>query len=471
MKDQTSYIASAGRSDELVKPSGRWHDPLRLMQEEAPGNATRIILWTVCILVLMLIAWSVFGKLDITVTADGKLVPHTLLKIVQPAESGIVRQLLIKEGDSVQAGQLLVRLDATLQRSDKASVASDLAHQRMQERRIQALLAGAPMRPKLGDDPQLFIQVQSQYYAQQKSFLDSLDQERSLLLKVEHEYHSTLQVHSKIEQILPGYLRSAEAYKKLEKEGFFSPIAAADKQREATEKAKDLDAQKSTVEALKAAITAQKKRIDQLYSNDRSQLERELAEIRSRILQLQPNLDKTLYREGLMELRAPQNGIVKDLATTTVGAVVQPGSVVVTLLPQHEPLYADVHIKNDDVGFVKIGQSAQIKLAAYPFQKYGMLKGKVIYISADANETARSPWNPSGDSLENGKDSGFNAAQLTYKARIKLDHQALRSPSGNLLQLTPGMQVVAEIHQGKRTVLEYLLSPLQKVMQESGRER
>ena len=87
-----------------------------------------------------------------------------------------------------------------------------------------------------------------------------------------------------------------------------------------------------------------------------------------------------------MELRAPQDGIIKDLATTTIGAVVQPGTVVMTLVPKGEQLYADVEIKNEDVGFVQTGQRAQIKVAAYPFQKYGMLTGEVNRISADASE-------------------------------------------------------------------------------------
>lgn len=168
-----------------------------------------------------------------------------------------------------------------------------------------------------------------------------------------------------------------------------------------------------------------------------------------------------------MELRAPQTGIIKDLATTTVGAVVQPGSVVMTLVPHNEQLFADVSIKNEDVGFVQIGQKAQVKLAAYPFQKYGMLGGTVTRIGADAIDSNRAEQN---DANKGGRESTSGVAS-TYKARIALDHQALTDPQGNLLALTPGMQITAEIHQGKRTVLEYLLSPVQKATQEAGRER
>ena len=275
---------------------------------------------------------------------------------------------------------------------------------------------------------------------------------------------------TKLEQTLPTYKRSAEAFAKLEKEGFVGGIAAAEKQREATEKSKDLDAQQSMVAASNATIAAQQKKISQLQSTYRSELQKELSDIKTRIAQLQPNLDKTIYKEGLMELKAPQDGIIKDLATTTVGAVVQPGTVLMTLVPKDEQLFADVNIKNEDVGFVQVGQSAQIKLAAYPFQKYGMLTGKVVHMSADATEANRSNSNASANAVE-GNPGNVAAGMLTYKARVQLDSQVLKDPQGNRLILTPGMQVVSEINQGKRSVLEYLLSPVQKTISEAGRER
>ena len=177
-----------------------------------------------------------------------------------------------------------------------------------------------------------------------------------------------------------------------------------------------------------------------------------------------------------MELRAPQDGIIKDLATTTICAVVKPGSVVLTLVPKDEQLYADVQIKNEDVSFVQVGQSAQIKLAAYPFQRYVMLKGKVIHISADATETGKAnpaAANNGNNSTSTGTSDNQNTASsiATYKARIRLDQQQLIDAQGHKLSMTPGMQTVVEINQGKRSVLDYLLSPVQKVVGEAGRER
>ena len=454
-----------------VRLARRWHDPLRLIQDEAPSQVGRIVLCSVCALVVVMLLWSALGQLDIVASAEGKLVPQTLVKVVQPAEAGIVKQLMVAEGDQVVAGQLLARLDTTLAAADRSGIASDLALQRLQERRIEAELSDVPMTRQTADDPQLYAIVQAQYLAHTKSHLDHVAQEQSLLAKQMHERVAAEVVLRKLEQTLPVYNRVAGAYAKLEKEGFMGSLIATDKEREALEKARDLDAQRASVAALAASIAAQEKRITQLRSNYRSDLQRERTELQARIAQLQPTLAKTDYRAGLMELRAPQAGVIKDLATTTVGAVVQPGAVVMTLVPKDEALYADVSVRNEDVGFTYVGQRAQIKLASYPFQRYGMLTGEVVRLSMDASDNGsniRSSVQP-GVAVQAG-ETNPNAAMM-YRARIRLDRQQLRGPDGAVHALAAGMQVAAEIHQGRRTVLEYLLSPVQKALSEAGRER
>jgi hemolysin D len=455
-----------------LRPPSRWHDPLQLIQAEAPSHSSRLVLWAVAVLVLVLIAWAAFGQLDIIASAEGKIVPQTLVKVVQPAEAGVVKTLLVAEGDTVKTGQVLAQLDTTMASADTSGIDHDLAAQLLQVRRIEAELSERPMASVAGDDLAQYAQIERQYQAHRGNFIDSLEQEKSLLEKVEHERRSALAVLSKLEQTLPNYLQVAENYAGLAKAGYMPAMLSAEKQREATEKSKDLDAQHATVASLNASAQAQQRKIEQLRSSYKSELERELADIRARIAQLRPSLDKARYKEGLTELRAPQYGVIKDLATTTVGAVVQPGTVVLTLVPHGEQLFADVNIKNEDAGFVQSGQRAQVKLAAYPFQKYGMLTGKVIHVSADATEVTRST--ASGSTEANGgkaDDPSLPPTVATYKARIRLDRQTLRDPQGRLLNIAPGMQIVAEVNQGRRSVLEYLLSPVQKALSEAGRER
>lgn len=462
-KEVTQENAQKKQGSTLRDLLGRAHDPLRLMAVEEPILVARAVLRCVCVLLLLLVVWSVFGKLDIIASATGKLVPQTLLKIVQPAEQGIVHSLLVGEGDVVEKGQVLVKLDTTLASAETQSIGSELVRQRMQERRILAELSGKPLSTEPGDDLLLLSQVQSHYKARRNAYEDDLEREKSLLSRAENEHRSAQQIMDKMRQTLPLYRDSAKAYAELQSQGFFSPLANAEKQKEMIEREKDFEAQKLTVASLRDTIAAQKRKIRQISSYYTSELEKELAQVRGGIARLEPSLDKSLYREGLMELRAPQSGVIKNITTTTVGAVVQPGSVLMTLVPQNEPLYADVSVKNEDVGFVQVGQKVQIKLSAYPFQKYGMIIGEVMRISADSED---------GSTVKSGNGlGGDDASLLPYRARIKLNEQFLTDPSGEVLHLAAGMQVVAEINQGQRTVLEYLLSPVRKVVQEAARER
>ena len=176
-------------------------------------------------------------------------------------------------------------------------------------------------------------------------------------------------------------------------------------------------------------------------------------------------LAKLSHRHELLELRAPQAGIVKDLATHTAGTVAAPGTILMTLVPEGDKLVAEVWVSNQDVGFVRPGQEAKLKLTAFQFQKYGLVQGKVLHVNADATE-APSP-NTRSDALT-GRDRPMGP--LAFRALVELASQDLLA-DGQRYVLQPGMQVAGEIHLGTRTILEYLLSPVQKAFHEAARER
>jgi HlyD family secretion protein len=174
---------------------------------------------------------------------------------------------------------------------------------------------------------------------------------------------------------------------------------------------------------------------------------------------LSQELEKLSHRQGLAELRSPTDGVVKDLATQTPGAVLAPGTVLLTLVPDGEALVAEVWLANQDAGFVAGGQSAKLKLASFPFQRYGMLDARVARVSADSTERAG-----------NSGDAGKGGAAYAYRAHLEPLAQELRLGEARHA-LLPGMQLTAEIKLAERTVLEYLLSPVQKIASEAGRER
>lgn len=425
-----------------------------------PSNNSRTVLWAVCALFAVLLTWALFAKLDIVAVAQGRLVPQTYVKIVQPAEAGIIREILVKDGDSVQRGDVLVRLDPTVNAADSVAVSRELALERLQLRRIEAELAAKPVKRNPADDEKLFLQVEAQALSHRQSFLDSIAQEAAARERARRELEASREVLKKLETTLPSYEKSAAAYEKLAEQKLMGSLQAEERRREAAEKAQDLQAQLSTVASLDATITEREQRLAQLRSAYLSDLNQQRLQTVGAINRLEQQQGKLTYQEGLLELRAPQAGIVKELATTTLGAVVQPGTVILSLVPANEPLRAEVLVENKDIGFVRKGQPVRVKLAAFQFQKYGMLEGTVQTVSADST---------SNETTSSGADR-TQSQNMSFKALIQLREQQLK-PNGLALPLAAGMQVSAEIIQGERTVLEYLLSPVQRVTSEAAMER
>lgn len=420
-------------------------------------------MYAVCVLFIILLLWAIFGKLDIIASAEGHLIPETYIKIVQPAEAGIVQEILVKEGEQVKQGQVLMRMDTQLANADTRTIGNELAMRSLQLRRIDAELAGKALTKK-GDDPNdLFKQIESQYRDRRLSYTDSLEQAQEALNRTQREYESAKEVLIKLQQITPILKQQADSYADLGKDGYAPKMMVLDKQRDYLEKFQDLRAQESTVAGLEAAVNQAKKQINQITSKYRSDLQNERVEAGGQLRKLEQDLLKQEHRMGLLELKAPQGGIVKDIATHTIGTVVSPGTVLLSIVPENEQLVAEIMIRNDDVGFVYLHQKVKVKLAPYPFAKYGMLEGEVTHIQADSDTDTQS------QSRDQSKDKTHSQSSV-YKAIVSLGSQVLES-EGKQLKLVPGMQVVAEINQGSRTVMKYLLSPVSKTLDESGHER
>jgi hemolysin D len=428
-----------------------------------PSSSSRVMLWTLTVLFGALLLWSVLARVDIVAVAEGRLVPQTYVKIVQPADGGIVREVMVVEGQSVHQGDVLIRLDPTLASADQQSVASQLALKRLEMRRIDAQLAARPLESQPGDDPALLTQVRIDGLARERAYLDEIGQEDALRSQNEAELAASRETLSKLERTLPSYVQSAAAYERLAAEKLVGTLDAEAKKREALEHQQDGNAQRAHVSSLESSLRAQERKLAQLKSAYRSSLLTERSQRLGEVNQLEQDLRKQGFREGLLELRAPQAGIVQDLATTTVGAVVQPGAVLLTLVPQDEPLRAEVFIQNEDIGFVNEGQTVRLKLAAYPFTKYGLLEGSVRTLAADASllngETGEPP-RPQRDAPRPAS---------AFKAIVDLRRQQLDA-NGMRLPIIAGMAVQAEIGEGRRTVLEYLLSPVQRIADEAGGE-
>lgn len=444
--------------------SADFYAPRLRIQDEPPSPLANLVLKTLLLFFFSMLLWAVFGRLDIVAVAGGKLVPQTYLRIVQPLEHGIVREILVREGERVSEGQVLMRMDSRLTEADLKVVENELGLKQLQLRRIEAELAGVPMTASAGTDRVLLAQVDAQQRARRQAHLDAVEMEKAALLKSRQDLIVAQELESKLQKTVPMYKETADGWAELAKQGFAGKLLAQERMRLYVESAQDLKAQTQSVAGLKAAVIQAERRVAQVGSNYRQQLHNDKIETVAEIQRLEEERGKHLHRTSLMELRAPQAGIVKDLATHTSGTVASPGTILLTLVPVSEPLVAEVWVSNEDIGFIRQGQPVKVKLSAFQFQKYGMLEGSVRHVSADASEQQGA--SPAGVEISRGR----SGQALTYKTLIELNTQELLT-QGVRYGLTPGMQVAAEIHLGTRSILEYLLSPVTKAFHEAGRER
>ena len=437
--------------------------PLLRLQEAPPNPLGRKVLWLLLSLLAALLLWAILGRLDIVAVAEGKLIPESYVKIVQPAEAGIVKEILVTEGQSVKAGQILMRMDTLISEADTKSIDADYQRKRLALRRIQAELSGIPFKKEAGDPIGLGQEISAQYHANRTSFEAALAEERSRLIKAKQELAAAEQIKHKLEETVPHYRDQDKAYEKLVKDGYAGSLMGSDKRRERVEKEQELQTQAFVIESARASILQSEKKLAQIDSDYRRQLHVERNEIQGLFDKLAQEVAKQAHKQDLLELKASQGGIVKDLATHTTGTVVQPGTVLLTLVPQDEILRAEVWVSNEDIGFVRQGQPVKLKFAAFPFQKYGMVEGSVEHVSADASD------NNTGNG-NNQTDPSKKNQPLVYKALIALKQMRLEMDEQRFL-LSAGMQTNAEIKLGDRTVIEYLLSPVRKAWHEAGRER
>ena len=434
-----------------------------------PGTLLRVL----CLLCFVMFAWLLVGKVDIIAEAPGRLIPKTFIQVVQPADAGVVTEVLVAEGDSVKQGQLLVKLDPVVAQADQGSTRSEQQQLDLQVRRIDAELTNSPFLPTATDPPQFAAQSLAQYVARRNAYQQQLRTETAGLDKLKADLLSAAETVKRFQRTQGSYNEIEGAYKSLEAQGLQPHATTLEKTRDRIDHEQELASQSFTAKGLKAAVHQSEQRLLQISADYIKELRLERSDTLLRLEKARNELAKQDHRTNALELKAPMDAVVKDVAAHTAGTVVSPGTVLLTLVPVKVPLRAEVWVKNEDAGFVFPGQAVQLKVATYPFQKYGLLHGKVLVLSPDAADAQQSssatPGQTQGPAGQQGQQ-GQPAQSAQFRALVELDQQTLVAQE-KVFQLRPGMQVVAEVNQGKRTVMEYLLSPVSKSVREAARER
>ncbi|MGP8475624.1 HlyD family type I secretion periplasmic adaptor subunit [Burkholderia sp. PR2] len=430
--------------------------PAHLELAETPVHP--LPMWTMRIIValaVLIVLIALIGKLDIVAVAPGKLIPKQQVKTIQPALTGVVRRILVRDGQRVQAGQLLMELDTT-----QAAADADKAHQSRLDaaltvERSRALLqvqtkGTSPILAKVEDasDEQ---QLAAQHFADGIYFeyRDKLNSAQAELMKREAELGTTRQQIAKLDATAPLARRQANDYASLVNEKYVARTDYLDKEQTALNQEHELAAQRSHAQELVAAIAQQRAEIAALTSQYRRQQLDALDKANQQLAQSRNDETKADTRQKLLSLTAPVAGTVQQLKIHTLGGVATAASPVMDIVPD-DTLEVEANIENKDIGFVKAGQPAVVKVDAFPYTRYGFLRGTVETVS--------------NDSVSDRKRG------LTFPIRIRLTTNRIRA-NDTWINLTPGMAVSAEIKTGKRSVAHYFLDPVIQTGQESLRER
>jgi len=434
------------------------------LQETPVHPAPRRAAIAICALFVIAIVWATLGQVDIVAVAAGRIVVSERTKTLQPLERSVVKRVLVKDGDSVQAGQVLVELDATITNADTASVQEQLNAAAVDEERAIALMAalssGKPPRLGAGEAANPTTRpaaarssgpgAASQLQAEWLDISARLSRLRAEQAHREAELATVKELIAKLEATLPiAQLREADI-KGLADQGFVAGHAGQDRTRERIEQERDLATQRARLaEAQAALVESANARSSYLAETQRALSDRQVQANLKR-QQLTQERSKAEQRNRLTQLTAPTSGTVQQVAVHTEGGVVTEAQVLMVIVPKDAQVTAEVVIDNKDIGFVNAGQVAEIKLETFPFTRYGTISATVKSVAADA--------------VNDDKRGAIFPAVLT------LGQNAI-AVDGKRITLSPGMNVTAEIKTGRRRVIEYLLSPVQRAMGESLKER
>ena len=447
--------------------------PAALEITEAPASPLgRAIALSISAFVVVAILWASFGKVDIIATAQGRIIPTGKSKVVQPYEVGVVRRIAVADGSRVSAGDVLVELDPTSDASDEARSKFGLMADELDIDRLRALLDSTldAFNPKDAAEPRMVAMARRQMDAQaseQAAKLDGFDRQ---IAQKRAEGRETKASIEKITMSVPLITEQRDIRQSLLQNQYGSRLTYLQVQQQLIESQHDLEGQKQKLEETEQALGALEKQKLEAVAGYRKGLLTDLEKAELSSIEHTQDIRKATLHRDLRTLRAPVGGTVQELALHTVGGIVTPAQQLMVIVPEDGGIEIEANLENKDVGFVRVAQPVEIKIEAFNFTRYGLLRGTVSSLSRDAVD----PQNPGRHGQDQSQDTGdekdAQSRQPAYVAHVKLDAISIATENGDT-KLEPGMAVTAEIKTGRRSVISFLMSPLTKLRQEAMRER
>lgn len=412
--------------------------------DEPVNPLGRSIFWIIVLAILFFGVWMVFGKVDVVVSARGKVIPKGEVKVLQPLTTGSVSKILVKEGDFVKKGEVLMEIDPSGTEPELASMKEDEKLLQLELLRLNAVFHQRPFQPETGRFGKEHVVMQKQLHTSTMARLQKQTEAKEEELKQTQSQLAAAEADEK--RLLDLLTIAKERLERLEPvKDLVSRDQIAQAESEVKNYSGNLVSAQHKINELTAAARRVQNELRVIIETERDKNLQESTEKQNKLNYLKGNIEKTTYVNAKQQIIAPVDGFINKLLIHTIGGVVSPAEKLITLVPADSPLIISVLVENKDIGFIAQGMASSIKVDTFDFQKYGTLDGQVIHVARDSIED---------------KEQG-----LVYEVYVEPKKTSLMV-EGALSPITTGMSVTAEIKVGKRRIIEFFIYPLIKYLDE-----
>ncbi len=422
------------------------------LEEAVNPHIIRLTMIIISVAIFIFVLWSAFTPIKEVTRASGEVVPRGHTQVVQHLDGGIVTEILVGEGDLVESGQVLIKIDDGQARQELIEARSRQQSLLMQKERLEAYVDG-----REASFSAITTRDQSYYDLQHRifdSFLKAQSQERVVLEKQIQQKESDLtRFTSKVENLTKSHMLSSEALalqQSMHVKGFASKLTIIQYQKEAHEIQGAIYETKEELRKSKSLLSEYRERLTSLSAKQKDDAYEKLESVKVTLGQVNKSVDKLFSRVERLNIRAPVYGLVKGLKINTIGGIIGKGKTLMEVVPLDSKLVVDAKISTHDIGHIRVGQRIRVKVSSYDFSRYGTIEGTLDFLSATTFL---------------GDDN-----QPYYQARIGLSKNYVGDdPEKNII--VPGMTVISDIITGEKTLLEYLLKPIHLSMKSAFSER
>ena len=399
----------------------------------------RQLLRMACWMVLLLLVWAALAQVDEVTRGEGKVVPTSQVQVLQSVDGGVVEEIMVHEGQTVEPGQLLMRVDPTRFESNLGESRASQVAMRAKALRLQALTAGTAFNPPadlVAQAPDVVAHEQGLYESRRAEIQAQISISQSQLAQRQQELNEVRARREQAERGLELTIKELSATRPLVNSGAMSEVDVMRLERDVARLRGDRDQAGAQISRVQAAIGEAQRKIEEVQLTSRNQMSAELSETMSKLSALSEGGKALQDKVAKADIKSQVRGTVKRVLVNTVGGVVQPGKEMIEIVPSEDALILEAQVSPRDIAFLRPGLNAMVKFTAYDFAIYGGLEAVVENISAD--------------SVVDQKGNAF------YLVRLKTKKPSL----GNNLPIIPGMVAQVDILTGKKSVLSYLLKPV-----------